>query len=262
MTKSARGVSRLLPQWDRVAARIRDHSRVVIFLDFDGTLVDIAPRPELVRLRPAARRILQRLAFHPRATLVVVSGRRRSELLEHIGIRGMHYFGLYGWERNAKCALPAKLRAALKRAHVRLTQGLRAHPAVWIENKRSTLSIHLLDVSAADQKLLRPKIRAWLKPFGRVLRFEENIRDVEVLPRSIPGKGLAVRKFLAQPAFRNALPFYFGDDFSDESGFAAVRRGISVHVGKRRATCARYNVRKPAEVAAALAKLEAALSKR
>lgn len=260
MKKSARGVSHLLPQWERIAARICDHSRVVVFLDFDGTLVDIAPRPELVRLRPTARRALQRLARHPRATLVVVSGRRRAELLEHIGIRGMHYFGLYGWERNAKSALPAKLRAALKRAHMRLMQNLRAHPAVWIENKRSTLSIHLLDVSAADQKRLRPKIRAWLKPFRRVLRIEENIRDLEVLPRSIPGKGLAVRKFLAQPAFRRALPFYFGDDFSDESGFAAVRRGIPVHVGKKRATRAHYNVRNSKEVTAALAKLEKVLS--
>jgi trehalose 6-phosphate phosphatase len=261
MTPPASGVAHLLPHWNSVAARISASSRVVIFLDFDGTLVDIAPRPELVRLKSAARRVLQRLARHPRVTLVVVSGRRRRELLEHIGIRGIHYFGLYGWESDAKCSLPGNLRVALKRAHKLLTHNLRAYPDVWIEDKRSTLSIHLLDVSLADQKRLRPQIHAWLNPFRRVLRVEANIRDMEVLPRSFPGKGLAVRKFLTQPAFRRALPFYFGDDFSDESGFAAVRRGVSVHVGKKRATQARYNVRTPAEVAAVLAKIEAALPK-
>jgi trehalose 6-phosphate phosphatase len=262
MTSSVRGVSHLSSDWDRIAARIRAHSRVVIFVDFDGTLVAIAPRPELVRLTPKARKLLRRLVRHPRVTLVVVSGRRRYELLDHIGIRGMHYFGLYGWERNAKSVLPPKLRSALKRALVQLTRHLRAYPAVWIENKRSTLSIHLLDVPRAEQKHLRPQIRAWLEPFRHELRIEENLRDMEVLPRSFPGKGLAVRRFLAQPGFRRALPFYFGDDFSDESGFAAVRRGVSVHVGKRRATRARYNVSDPTEVASALAKLEAVLSER
>jgi len=80
------------------------------------------------------------------------------------------------------------------------------------------------------------------------------------LPRSIPGKGRAVRRFLAQPAHRKSFPLYFGDDFSDESGFAAVRRGVSVLVGRPRRTSARYSLRNPAEVAAALGELEATLS--
>jgi len=262
MSPPAPGVSHLLSQWDHVAARVRAHSRVVIFLDFDGTLVAIAPRPELVRLTPAAREVLQRLARHPRATLVMISGRRRAQLLEHVGIRGIHYFGLYGWERSAASPLPARVSATLRRARLQLERHLRAYPSVWVEDKRSSFSVHLLDVPAAIQPRVRRQLRAWLKPFRRTLRAAENLRDVEVLPRSIPGKGLAVRRFLAQSAFRRAFPLYFGDDFSDESGFVAVRRGISVHVGKRRATRARYTVLDPAEVAAALAKLETVLSER
>jgi trehalose 6-phosphate phosphatase len=262
MTPPARGVPHLLSQWNRVAARIRAHPRVVVFLDFDGTLVAIAPRPEQVRLTPPARSILQRLARHPRATLVVITGRRRAELLHHIGIRGIRYFGLYGWEGGAASPLPARVRATLHRARTQLERHLRAYPSVWIENKRSSFSVHLLDVPAAIQPRVRRQLRAWLKPFRRSLRAVENLRDVEVLPRSIPGKGIAVRRFLAQPAFRRTFPLYFGDDFSDESGFVAVRRGISIYVGKGRATRARYSVRNPVEVAAALAKLEMVLSGR
>jgi trehalose 6-phosphate phosphatase len=260
MTPPVRGVPRLLSLWDRVAAKIRGHSHVVVFLDFDGTLVAIAPRPELVRLTSAARKILRRLARHPRVTLVMISGRRRSELLKHVGVRGIHYFGLYGWERGASSSLPPRIRAALRRAQTQLQQHLRAYPDAWIENKRSGLSVHLLDVPATDQPRVRRQLRAWLKPFRKSLRSAENILDVDVLPRSFPGKGRAVRRFLAQPAYRRALPFYFGDDFSDESAFAAVHRGISVHVGKGGATRARYAVRNPTEVAAALAKLEKVLS--
>ena len=262
MKPTPRGTPHLLKLWNRVAPRIPARARIAVFLDFDGTLVDIAPRPNQVHLKPKARAILQRLARHPRVTVVVVSGRRRAELLQYIGVQGIRYFGLYGWERSAKCALPPSVRQALRRARAALAGHLRAYPSIWIENKRSTFSVHLLDAPPDLQPRVRREIRALLKPFLRTLRIVENIRDVEVLPRSMPGKGIAVRQFLAQPAFCRSFPIYFGDDLSDESGFVAVRRGFSVLVGKRRPTRARYSVHTPAEVATALTKLEAAVTRR
>jgi trehalose 6-phosphate phosphatase len=260
MKSLARKVPDLLKNWDEVAKKIRRQRSVTVFLDFDGTLVAIAPRPDQVRLVPAAKKILLRLARHPLATLVVVSGRRRAELLEHIGIPGIHYFGLYGWERNAKSLLPTKVRAALHHASVALQPLLVAYPGLWIENKRNSLSVHLLHVPAALHPGVRRDIRAHLNRFQKSLRAMENIRDVEILPRSIPGKGIAVSQFLAQPVHRKSFPLYFGDDFSDESGFAAVKRGASVHVGHARPTRARYHLRAPAEVLKALARLYALLS--
>ncbi|HEY2646448.1 MAG TPA: hypothetical protein VGI34_05720, partial [Candidatus Acidoferrales bacterium] len=85
------------------------------------------------------------------------------------------------------------------------------------------------------------------------------LRDVEVAPLSIGDKGVAVRKVLSEPAARGALPIYFGDDLSDEPAFEATRKGISILVGKRRTTRARFCVRGPAEVAAALSKMEEAI---
>ena len=67
---------------------------------------------------------------------------------------------------------------------------------------------------------------------------------------------MAVRKFLNQPDMRGALPIYFGDDFSDEPAFVAAESGISVLVGKRRATQAQYCVRGPVEVTEALSRME------
>jgi trehalose 6-phosphate phosphatase len=264
MTTRARRVPNLLAQWERIAARVRAHTHgpVAIFLDFDGTLVDIAPRPELVAVRPAARRVLHRLAGNSAVTVVVISGRRRVELLRHIGVRGIRYFGLYGWEGGPHSALPAGAKAALQRARRQLENHLRAYPTAWIENKRNSLSIHLLDVPAKVQPRVRRQLRVWLQPFRHSLRAVENLRDVEILPRSIQGKGDAVRRLLGQPAFRRALPFYFGDDLSDEPGFVAVHRGVSVHVGESRATRAQYSAREPIEVAAALRKLEALLAEK
>jgi len=257
MTSGSRGTAPLPLNWKLIAEKIRKHSRtrIVIFLDFDGTLVDIAPLPGLVRLKPAARRILHKLARHPRVSLVLISGRRRAELLHHIGIRGIRYFGLYGWENSIGTVLPARSIAALRRARRQLEQHLRAYPTAWIENKASSLSIHLLDVRSELQPQLRRKVSRWLAPFRKDLRVEANLRDIEILPRSILGKGAAVRRLLADSKLRGSLPFYFGDDFSDESGFAAVRRGFSIHVGRLRKTAARFTVRTPAQVALALTKL-------
>ena len=250
----------LLGSWDAVAARLGKHRHVTVFLDFDGTLVNIAPRPELVKMTPAAKKILRRLARHPRATLVVVSGRRRAELLEHIGVPGIHYFGLYGWESDAKSALPKAALTALRQAQAHLKPLLEKYPAVWIEDKHSSLSVHLLDVPKPLQPRVRQELFHLLAPFRKSLHAVENIRDVEILPRSIPGKGKAVSRFLRRPGHKHSFPFYFGDDYSDESGFVAARRGVPVHVGTARPTRAKYHLDRPSEVATALSQLEKALS--
>jgi trehalose 6-phosphate phosphatase len=249
----------LLKNWDAVAARIRKSGRVTVFLDFDGTLVDIAPRPELVHLKAEARDVLRRLAKHPLAKLVVVSGRRRVELLEHIGVPDIQYFGLYGWERDDDSVLPGDAQEALREAHERLEPLLKKYPNLWIENKKSSLSVHLLHVAKTLHGKLREELTAVLKPFQKKLRAVGNIRDVEILPRSIPGKGIAVKEFLRESAKRDTLAFYFGDDYSDESGFAAVGRGVSVQVGKPRPTKARYRLKTPADVAKVLGRIEGVL---
>jgi len=254
-SKNTKVVPDLLKSWDSIAAQIHKRGRVTIFLDFDGTLVDIAPRPELVKLKPEAQHVLRRLAKHPLATLVVVSGRRRAELLEHIGVPDIHYFGLYGWERDEKSALPPDAQKALREARETLEPLLKKYPNLWIEDKNSSLSVHLLHVPKARHEALRKELLAVLQPFQRKLHAVGNIRDVEILPRSIPGKGLAVKEFLREHAETKSLAFYFGDDYSDESGFVAVGRGVSVQVGKVRETKARYRVKTPGETAEALRRI-------
>ena len=254
-SRNMKTVPDLLKSWAAVATQIRKRGRVTVFLDFDGTLVDIAPRPELVRLKPEAQDVLRRLAQHPLATLVVVSGRRRVELLEHIGVPDIHYFGLYGWERDEKSVLPPDAQQALRQARAAVEPLLQKYPNLWIEDKNSSLSVHLLHVPKARHEALRKELWSVLQPFQKRLHAVGNIRDVEILPRSIPGKGLAVKEFLRDHTDKKTLPFYFGDDYSDESGFAAVGRGISVHVGKPRPTKARYRVKTPAETAKALGRI-------
>jgi trehalose 6-phosphate phosphatase len=260
MTVSRRAIPHLFEHWDLGAARNRASRRVVVFLDFDGTLVPIARRPDGVRLAPRTRRILLRLLKNPRVSLAVISGRRRMELQRYIGMRKIHCLGLYGWERSAPLPLPRPALKALRLARIALKEHLSDYPKIWIENKILSLSVHLLAASRDDEREVRRQVRSWLRPFRQDLRCFENLRDVDILPRSVAGKGDAVLQVLATPRLRRALPMYFGDDFSDEPAFAAVRGGISVLVGEPRLTNAKFLLHDPAEVAVALSKLEAALA--
>jgi trehalose-phosphatase len=167
---------------------------------------------------------------------------------------------LYGWERDDHCALPPDAQNALREVRETLEPLLKKYPNLWIENKNSSLSVHLLHVPKALHEKLRQELIAVLQPFQKKLHAVGNIRDVEILPRSIPGKGLAVKEFLRANAAKKSLAFYFGDDYSDESGFVAVGRGASVHVGKPRPTKARYRVKTPAETVKALGRIESVLN--
>jgi trehalose 6-phosphate phosphatase len=257
------GIKRMVPSltadWAHIVAQIQSSCRVAVFLDFDGTLVNIAPRPDHVRLAPATRRVLRRLAGHPRVTLIVISGRRRSELLRYIGLPRVHYFGLYGWERSNHSPLPNSALIALQSLRVQLLLHLSSIPGIWVEDKHFSLSVHFLGASAPAQHRARLKLRSVLLPFRESLRVIENLRDAEIVPRCVLGKGIAVRQFLAKPVRCHVLPFYFGDDLSDEPAFDAVEKGISIRVGAARPTRARYSIRSPAAVARVLSKLEAAL---
>jgi trehalose 6-phosphate phosphatase len=259
MTPAPATTPHLFSQWDRISRLIRQKKRVVVFLDFDGTLVRIAPLPEAVRLELGTRNILQKLAGHRKVTLAIISGRQRAELQRYIGIPNMKYMGLYGWENNGKKKIAFPVRVALVRAMVSLLAELPSYPGVWIEPKRNSFSVHLLGASAETQRQVRQQVKKRVRPLRKTLRVMSNLRDVEVAPVSIGDKGVAVRKILSEPALRGALPIYFGDDFSDEPAFLAARKGIPVLVGKRRATRARFSLRGPAEVATALSRLEKAI---
>lgn len=255
MTRSRLATPHLFSHWNQIEKRIRRNKRVALFLDFDGTLVRIAPKPEAVRLEEWTRGALKKLAAHRNVTLTVISGRRRSELQQYIGVPRLKYMGLYGWESDGKKRVPFGSRVALARALVELVNDARLFPGVWIEPKHNSFSIHLLAAGPEARRGMKEQVRKRISPLRDVLKAMINLRDVEVAPAAIGDKGVAVRKLLAAPALRGALPIYFGDDLSDEPAFAAARNGISVLVGKRRATRAQFSVRGPAEVTVALSKL-------
>ncbi|MGH9353191.1 MAG: trehalose-phosphatase [Terriglobia bacterium] len=250
-----------------MSRRLRRAKRIVLFLDFDGTLVGFKRNPEEVRLGGSERRLLERLSRHPRVSLVFISGRRRVDLKRRVAVRGAAYFGLHGFESRAGIRLSTASRRWLGRIRALVGKRIRGFRGVWLEDKRSSLALHYRNAPAGPAAKARAAVKQVLAAERAPLRVLQGKKILEMLPPEIEGKGAAAST-LVRKLGRGVLPVYFGDDATDEMAFAALRKlarnggpdPVTVHVGSGNQTEARYRVRTVGEVRIWLERVTEALS--
>jgi trehalose 6-phosphate phosphatase len=204
-----------------------------LFLDFDGTLVDIAAAPDLVRVAPELPHLLGAIAGLLDGSLALVSGRPLDELVRLLAPFSGAMAGQYGRERRRSdgSVLRSPVPPALAHAAPVLADFAERHPGVMLEDKGGSLALHYRQapsLTAACGALVRRVVDA----SGGALKAIDGKMVVELMPRTA-GKGQAIAAFLAEPPFRGRMPVFVGDDSGDEEGFAMVDRvgGISVRVG-------------------------------
>jgi trehalose-phosphatase len=241
--------------WGEVAARLASHRLIALFLDFDGTLAPIQPRPEMAQVDPSLLKTLEALARNPRIRVWVISARRRAEVVARIRAPAIHRLGLFGLERGSRTLPPSGPIMAVKEA---LRATLPRHPAVWIEDKRITLAVHYRDAPAPVCRLAAECVNRAVEPWSGSLRIAPGKCVWEVIPRELGDKGAGVRREVARCPGR-VLPVFVGDDVSDESGFASLAATVGIRVGTPARTRARYRVEGPEQVHRFLEKLRAEL---
>ena len=249
----------LLENWNMVAPRLRAAPAITLFLDFDGTLVHLAARPENVALDPATRRLLLRLARHPRLRVCIISGRRRADLRQQIHAPGVRYLGLQGWETRAGQKPGSDHRRLIDEARRKLARRVTETARLWIEDKGATLALHYRGASNAVVREARESLQSVLEQFPGKLRLVEGDHVWELLPREVGGKGAAVRQ-QCRSFRRGALPVYAGNDDTDEPAFRMLAGGVTIRVGPPRQSHAEFHLRSPAEVRRFLEKLEEEVS--
>ncbi|HEV2495237.1 MAG TPA: trehalose-phosphatase [Terriglobia bacterium] len=257
--RKRRRPQRLLVRWEQVAVRLREAANIALFLDFDGTLAPLHRDPKRVSLDEPTRQRLRRLARHPRVTVYFISGRRRRDLIRRVSVRGAAYLGLHGLETGAPVASLGVPRRSISRARRELAARLAGLPKVWIEDKVLSFVVHYRGAPRDVIGRARSLLREYLSSSASLLRMLEGKRVWEVLPREVEGKGKAVKDALAGLP-DGVLPIYVGDDTTDESAFSRLKAGVTVRVGLRKSTRAKYLLRDPAEVKQFLSRLEAELS--
>ncbi|MBI4410309.1 MAG: trehalose-phosphatase [Gemmatimonadetes bacterium] len=247
----------------------RRAGRLLVALDYDGTLVPIVARPVEAELPAAAREVLARLAARPDTDVAVVSGRELEDLRARVAIEGLYYAGNHGLEiegpgleRKHPDALA--LRPRMARCGEKLRARLAGISGVVVEEKGLTASVHyrLVEEAGAVARV-RATVRELCGSEPR-LRLTEGKKVLEVRPAVDWDKGRATRYLLdaLAPGPATLIPALFiGDDRTDEDAFTALRdhgEGIVVATSPPPTTAATFYLRDPAEVIAFLAALAAA----
>lgn len=247
----------LCDEWRRIVGRLRAAPRIVLFLDFDGTLAPLQVHPEGVWLDDDTRHLLDRLAR--RIKIFVISGRRRADLRRRVRVSAVECLGLYGWEGRTKGSKRSGDRRLIDGTRRLAETRLGRLPGIRIENKGPLFTVHFRGAPPDAIRQAKAAVRKIVAPRKPDLRLLTNKSAWEILPRDFKGKGAVVENLLsASPP--DTLAVYFGDDGPDEEAFQVLRDGLTVVVGRRSLTAARYYVRNSAEVKRILTRLEAAIA--
>jgi trehalose 6-phosphate phosphatase len=227
-----------------------------LFLDVDGTLLEIAPTPDAVRVDEHLRHLLADVSHALDGAMALVSGRAIAALDRLFAPRRWPAAGLHGIERRDSTGClhhHTPVRQDLDRAREALLQLAARTPGILIEDKGPAIAVHYRAVPEVEPTLRRvlTGVAAGLAPEYHLL---EGKRVFEIKPATAT-KADAVRAFMREPPFAGRRPVYVGDDVTDVDGFTAVESagGLSVAVGDR--VRAQMQVASPRDVRALLADL-------
>lgn len=232
--------------------------RLLVALDFDGTIAPLAPRPELARALPASADAIAALAAMPETTVAYVSGRSLASLAEVTGEpEGVLLVGSHGAESMIPGRPPSPPAATeeltiLDALDAVLRLIASTAPGAWVEEKPYGRVLH---ARLAEAVLGGYAIRSALNSVGRglpgvVAREGKSVAEFATRPETKGDAVEALRAFTGADAV-----FFAGDDRTDEDAFATLtEHDFGVHSGDGD-TAAEYRVDGPEQIAVILSQL-------
>ena len=215
-------------------------NRLILFLDFDGTLSPIASHPNRARLGRPVRDTLGKLVRL--LPIVVISGRAPKDLRRRVGLQKVRYVGHHGFScleagREVTWMVTPPPRALVRRWLQALRTAANGIEGAVVEDKGVSVALHDRLVKPKDRSRLRRRALRSLAPWiarGSVGLLRGK-RVLEARSSKAWNKGSAVSMLLRQPWARHRVPVYFGDDHTDFAAFSVVHgRGIAIRIGGRR----------------------------
>ena len=206
-------------------------AKTALFLDFDGTLIDIAPHYDQVQVPPDLHRLLEQLFQHLDGALAIVSGRSLLALDAYLAPLKLPLAA----EHRAVCRFADGQLAAVTSPDlhdvIRVASALAAqHPRLQLEIKTHAVALHYRQAPDLQAMCLGAMTDAAKRTPGVELLHGKFV--LEVIPAGIT-KGTAIQALMQQPPFIGRVPLFAGDDITDESGFAAVQAvgGDTIKIG-------------------------------
>ena len=202
-----------------------------LFLDFDGTLAELAPRPDAVRTATGLVDSLAALSTTLGGALAIVSGRPVDDLDRFLAplrpaLAAEHGAVLRLADGQLRCAQPPDLREVARAASALAA----AHAGVVVERKTTSVALHYRAAPHDAQRCIDTLSTAIA---GRPELELLHGKCVVEVRRAGVDKGRAIAELMAVAPFAGRRPIFAGDDVTDESGFAYVQRagGVAIKVG-------------------------------
>lgn len=226
-----------------------------LFLDLDGTLIEIAATPDSVIVPDGLVKILSDLERGLGGAFAIVTGRPISDVDRFLAPFAPAAAGIHGAELRSQCdghieaTAPPIDRSIVDAVH-RLAN---SEPSVIVEEKRASIAVHHRLAPAAGPRL-QAALERILEQGPDHLILCPGRKVLEVVPRQV-SKGTALEHILSLPRFRGRRPIMIGDDRSDETAFAAAVRlgGCGLKVAGENFSIEAADFANPAEVRAWLA---------
>ncbi|WP_313081934.1 trehalose-phosphatase [Pulveribacter sp.] len=221
--------------------------RHALFLDFDGTLADLAPQPDAVRLAPGLAQDLRTLHHVLGGALAIVTGRTLADMDRFLGTLDLPLACEHGAQLRLSTADGPAVPTLPLSALLHTLDGLAArHPGVLVERKSAGVALHYRQAPHLQQLCHDTMAQAVAELPGAELLAGKCVYEIK--PAGA-GKGRAIARLMQQPPFAGRVPLFVGDDVTDEDGFAAVQAlggtGLKVGAGE---TAARTRIPSPAAV--------------
>jgi trehalose-phosphatase len=231
----------------KIIQKIKPGNKILLFLDYDGTLVPIKKEPELAVLHPQRRKVLKSLS--EKFFVSVVSGRSLREIKKVVGIDTLAYIGNHGlemcwrdrhWVHPEAEKIRLALEGVLKRIRIR-TRGLKG---VLTEDKRLTASIHYRLLAPEAWSKLKKIIDEETQTHKKLLIITKGKRVYELRPRLEWDKGRGILQLIQWLGLKEPrLKVYIGDDMTDEDAFKALDKdGLTILVGRKKDSSALYRL--------------------
>ncbi len=241
-----------------LAVRLGMAGRLALFCDFDGTLSLLVPKPEDAVLLPGARAVLGRIASSRSIMAAVISGRALGDLSNRIGVSGIVLAGNHGLEIEGDGLHflhpeAAKARARISEVCHRLGIQLRRLAGIQIEDKGLTATVHLRHTPPHMRTQACDIVRRAIADAQPPLLVRPGLLSLEIRPAVDWDKGRAALWILQRTGSLSAMTVCLGDDLTDEDLFRALPSGVTIKVGLKGPTAARWRLRDPGQVVELLA---------
>ena len=218
-------------------------ARAALFLDFDGTLVDLAAKPDGIEVPDHLAGALERKAEALDGRLAIVTGRFIGDIRGHLPECAVVMSGSHGAEVTSPDGSPVAEREVPRIADEVISETCEfadGVPGLVVEKKALGVGMHYRECADRADEILA-FARDLAERHGLFLREGKMLAE---LTTTDANKGEGVLHIMRDAPFAGATPVFIGDDLTDEDGFAAVAEmgGFGILVGEMRETKAHYRL--------------------